>query len=221
MFEIYTYKNSLRFNILLDDSPSPQEIDELIDKIKQNINDIKKDTIMLWYSQVNGFSNELLDKLEHFNPYHFYKFQIASENINTEVDMKGLTKRPFTQDMADTCIDVLEDVFTPFPDASGSFRNDKERILSEFQNVKLFYKGEELVGFCGHNDGHFTETVVRKEFQGQGYGEVIVRSTLKSVYESGNDAYLYVGHHNERAIALYKKVGFTKVYESKRVNLYG
>jgi ribosomal protein S18 acetylase RimI-like enzyme len=137
--------------------------------------------------------------------------------------MKGLTKRRCTENMIDLCIDVMEDLFTPFPDSPGSFHNDKERITKDFLcddgGATLFFKDDELVGFCGHKSGHFTEVCVRKEYQGKGYGEVIVRSVLKSVYESGYDAELTTGNYNERAIALYQKTGFKKVYESIRVYL--
>ena len=167
-FKVFTYKNSLRFEILLNDSPSLEIVDNFIKEINQYMKDIKKETILLWYSQVNGFSNELLDKLDCGNPYHFYKFQIERDNINPNVDLKGLEKRRFTPDMIDTCIDVLEDVFTPFPDPLGRFRADKESIINELENAELFYKGDELVGFNSHTDGHITNIVVRKEFQGQG-----------------------------------------------------
>jgi ribosomal protein S18 acetylase RimI-like enzyme len=125
--------------------------------------------------------------------------------------------------MIDTCIEIMEDIFTPFPDLPGSFRDDKERIITDFLDdcggATLFYKEDDLVGFCGHKKGHFTEVVVRKEYQGKGFGEAIVRTILKSVYEMGYDAELTTGHYNERAIALYQKVGFKKVYESMRVTI--
>ncbi|MCL2518252.1 MAG: hypothetical protein FWF15_06780, partial [Oscillospiraceae bacterium] len=93
-FEVFTYKDSLRFNILFNDSPSSEIVDRFIIEIKHYMNEIKKGTILLWYSQVNGFSNELIDKLEnHDEPYHFYKFQIEKDNINPNVDLKGLEKR--------------------------------------------------------------------------------------------------------------------------------
>lgn len=223
-FKAFTYKNSLRFSVIFFDSPCTETVEITANKLKKYISENEKDTYLLWYSQINNFSDSLLDRLGNYSdPYHFLYFRIKKDNINTNVDMKGLICRKCTRDMIDACIDVLEDVFTPFPDNPGSFRNDKERIISDFLDehggASLFFKDDQLVGICGHKDGHITETVIRKEFQGQGYGEVIVRSVLKSILELGYDAELTTGHYNKRAISLYQKVGFEKVYESKRVTL--
>ena len=223
--KVFIYKDySLRFSILSLNSPCLEMTDYFINEIRQRINDNKKSTTLLWYSQINGFSNILIERLDnHFNPYHFYNFRIERNNINPEVDMKGLASRRCTADMIDICIDIMENLFTPFPDSPGIFLNDKERITSDFLyergGTTLFFKDGELVGFSGHIDGHITEVCVRKEFQGKGYGEVIVRSVLKSIYELGYDAELTTGHYNKRAITLYEKAGFKRVYESIRVNL--
>ena len=126
--------------------------------------------------------------------------------------------------MIDTCIDILEEVFTPFPDPPGTFRQDRKRIEREYINnknggVELFFKNGVLIGFCGHNQGHFTEVCVRGEYQGKGYGEVIVRSALQSVFKLGYDGELYARYDNKRAIYLYEKAGFKKTYEAVRVNI--
>lgn len=223
VFKVFTYKNSLRFSVLFIDSPCSDTVDCLLSEIIRFIDEHKKSTCLLWYSQTNGFSNSLLDRLNPTNPYHFYRYHMNRNNMNVDVDIKGLTCRECTEDMIDTCIEALEEVFTPFPDPPGSFLEDKERITSEFLDKSgetlLFFRDDELVGLCRHKRGHITETLVRKKFQGQGYGKVVVRSVLKSIYEMGYDAELTTGSYNERAIALYKAVGFEKVYEAKRVSL--
>jgi ribosomal protein S18 acetylase RimI-like enzyme len=224
IFKAFTYKDSLRFSILVRENPSLEMINSLIEKIEQIISNYVKSKILLWYSQINGFSNGLLERLgEYIDPYRFFLFHLKRKDIDLSIDMKGMTARPCSPNMIDTCIEIMEDVFTPFPDSTGSFRNDKERITTDFLDdrggVTLFYKDNDLVGFCGHKNGSFTEVVVRKEYQGKGLGETIVRTVLKYVYDMGYDAELTTGHYNERAIALYQKVGFKKVYESIRVTL--
>ena len=123
----------------------------------------------------------------------------------------------------DECIEIMEDVFTPLPDAPGSFRNDRQRIASDFLHepggATLFFKEDDLAGFCGHKDGHLMQVAVRKEYQGRGYGEAMLRAVLRSIHALGHDAELTVRHDNVRAIALYEKVGFKKIYESMRVTL--
>ena len=224
IFKAFTYKDSLRFEVLIRKNPCIEMINWCVGEIEKIANICTKNGILLWYSQVEGFSNELLNRLDKYiDPYHFYLFRLNRDDINTNIDMKGLTARKCTMDMIDTCIEIMEDVFTPFPDSPGSFRNDNERITTDFLDdcggTTLFYKNKELIGFCGHKKGHFTEVVVRKEFQGKGFGETIVRAVLKSVHEMGYDAELTTGNYNERAIALYQKVGFVRIYESMRVTI--
>ena len=224
IFRAFTYKNSLRFELILRENPCIEMIDYLVDEINKLVSVCTKDKILLWYSQINGFSNALFDRLgEYVDPYPFFMFRLNRDDIHINIDSKGLTARKCTADMIDTCIEIMEDVFTPFPDSPGSFRNDKERITADFLaddgGTTLFYKDDELVGFCGHKKGHLTEVAVRKKYQGKGFGEAIVQTVLKSVYEMGYDAELTTGHYNERAIALYQKVGFKKVYESMRITL--
>ena len=229
VFKVFVYKNSLRFFILLQNAPSEPTNEWLLSEIETYVRTTDKLMILLWYAQrninENDFSDSMINLLPNTsNPYHFYKYEIPNNLINTHVDLKGLQKRKCTDDMIDTCIDIMENLFTPFPDSPGSFREDRERIKAEFLDyehggAELFFKDNELVGFCGHHNGHLNEVCVRKEYQGKGYGEIIVRSVLQSIYSTGFNACLTTGDYNSRAVSLYEKVGFKRVYESIRITI--
>lgn len=229
-FKVFTYGGSLRFMVLFYNSVSENAAGWLANEINKYANNIDKNSIMLRYAQVNGFSTALLEQFKNYTDLYRYCHyfinhdDININNINFDIDMKGLEKRRCAEDMIDTCIEILEEVFTPFPDPSGTFQQDSERIKREYMSsekggAELFFKDDILIGFCGHNCGHFTEVCIRKEYQGKGYGEVIVRSALQSVYELGYNAELYARYDNARAIHLYEKVGFKKLYEAARINL--
>jgi len=223
VFKAFTYKDSLRFSILLYTSPNTELADWLADEIAGYRQNQSKSATLLWYSQVNGFSGMLPERLPHTNPDRFYLMRLVKDRIEPPIDLKDLEKHRCTEEMLDDCIDVMEEAFTPFPDKPGSFRADRARIAAEYLpdqgNIDVFYKDSELVGLCGHIRGQITEMCVRPVFQGRGYGEAIARAALQSIAEAGYDAELTVGAYNERAIALYRKVGFETVYESVRVNL--
>ncbi|MDR2687302.1 MAG: GNAT family N-acetyltransferase [Oscillospiraceae bacterium] len=223
-FKAFTYKNSLRFSVLLREAPGEEMTGLLLKEIKRCGRACMKRKVLLWYSQAEGFSTVLLDRLgKYSDPYRFFLFRLERDAIGTDVDMKGLRAEKCTPDRIDACIDVMEEAFTPFPDAPGSFRGDRERIAGEFLcengGAVLFFKGDDLVGFCGHKQGYLTEVAVRRGYQGQGYGEAMLRAVLRAIREMGYDAELCVRHDNARAIGLYRKVGFKKVYESMRVKL--
>jgi len=222
-FKAFTYKNSLRFNILLREAPDAALTDQLLKEIKRLRRWHRKRTTLLWYSQTEGFSTAFLDRLKYTNPNHFFLFRLERDAIGTDVDMRGLRAEKCTPALLGACIEILESAFTPIPDAPGSFRNDRERVgmecLHERGGATLFYQGDDPVGLCGHVDGHITQVAVRKEYQGQGYGEAMLRTLLRSIRDMGHDAELCVNHGNTRAISLYQKVGFKKVYESMQVTL--
>lgn len=226
-FKVYSDEDSLWFLVFIVHSPSIEAVDWFANEINKYIDNTDKETLRLRYAQVNGFSNALLDRFENYtNLYHYCHHFINRNDINLDViDMKGLEKRRCNEDMIDSCIEILEEVFTPFPDPSGTFRQDRERIKREYMSsekggAELFFKDNNmLIGFCGHNCGGFTEVCIKKEYQGKGYGEIIVRSTLQSIYELGYNAELYAQYDNTRAIHLYEKAGFKKLYETARVNL--
>lgn len=224
-FKVFAYGDSLRFWVFMTNSPSEEAVKWFANEINKYIDNTDKDTVMLRYAQINGFSDVLLDKLANYtNSYRYCHYFIDHDDININVDMKGLEKRRCTEDMIDSCIEIMEELFTPFPDPPGTFRQDNERIKREYMNnenggAELFFKDNILIGFCGHNRGHFTEVCVKKEYQGKGYGKVIIRSALQSAYELGYNAELYVRYDNTKAIHLYEKAGFKKTYEAVRVNL--
>ena len=72
IFKAFTYKNSLRFEIILRENPCIEMINYLVDEINKLVSVCTKGNILLWYSQINGFSNTLLDRLgEYVDPYPF------------------------------------------------------------------------------------------------------------------------------------------------------
>ena len=222
-FKAFVYKNSLRFHILLREAPDTELTERLLREIKRLRRRHRKRTTLLWYSQIEGFSTQLLDRLKYTNPNHFFLFRLERDAIGTDVDMRSLTAKECAPEMLGACAEILESAFTPSPDAPGSFRNDRERVemecLNERGGATLFFKEDDPVGLIAHMEGHITQVAVRKEYQGRGYGEVMLRAALRSIRGMGHDAALCVGHNNARAIALYQKVGVKKVYESMQVTL--
>ncbi len=226
VLKVFTYRASLRIAMILEKTPCSETVFQLTDLIKKSIssNSAGKNTILMWYSQKNGFSNAVIDQFSIGNPYHFCKYQIKNADIVYNDELSGLEKYRCIDKLIDPCIEVMEEVFTPSPDAPGSFRKDRERIKDELLNndggTDVFFKEDELVGFCGHRKGHVIDVCIRKKFQGRGYGKIIVCSTLKSIYQLGYDAELITGCHNKKAISLYATIGFKRLLNSVRVNIY-
>jgi ribosomal-protein-alanine N-acetyltransferase len=75
--------------------------------------------------------------------------------------------------------------------------------------------GDVLVGYAGawcyEGEAHIMNLAVAPDFRRQGIGEALLMELLRRTMEAGADlAYLEVRPSNRRAIALYRKLGFTE-----------
>ena len=108
----------------------------------------------------------------------------------------------------------------------GSSSNDtiRKTIESETLDYYLLFVENELVGFFEVSiitpEAELFDIAVKKEFQGKGYGTILMQEFLKLVSEKMCDTvFLEVNNINNKAIALYKKFGF-KQYDVRK-NYYG
>lgn len=70
-----------------------------------------------------------------------------------------------------------------------------------------------IVGYAGLwqvlDEGQITNIALRKEFRHQGYGELLVRVLMEAAWEAGcTEIFLEVRISNQRAIHLYRKLGY-------------
>lgn len=80
--------------------------------------------------------------------------------------------------------------------------------------------GEEVVGYCGlicvPDEGDITNVAVAKRRWGEGIGTELVSAMIeKGVGRGVKNIFLEVRRSNERAIALYEKLGFRTIGERK------
>ena len=83
----------------------------------------------------------------------------------------------------------------------------------------LFLVAEEddkIIGFCGVvmalDEGEITNVAVSQNRQKEGIGNLLVESIIRLIAELGVTLlYLEVRQSNERAISLYRRIGFTAV----------
>jgi len=145
--------------------------------------------------------------------------------LKKELDMKALSYKPYSADMLDDCIDILESAYTPFLDTPGTFISEKDWISKSFQSknktrCEVFYYGGKAVGLYSHNDGTIEYIAVKKEYQNRGFGSIILLKAFQSILnDSKNQPYLCSGDKNKRAQKFYERHGMKKMYSSVRIEI--
>ena len=74
------------------------------------------------------------------------------------------------------------------------------------ENVYLLIEDGELIGGVALKGNEIDDLLVKKEYQGRGYGRQILLWALENINSS--NIILHVAEWNERAVRLYKSVGF-------------
>lgn len=93
------------------------------------------------------------------------------------------------------------------------FIQDDSFFGQGMENVYLLIEDGELIGSVALKGNEIDDLLVKKEYQGRGYGRQILLWALENINSS--NIILHVAEWNERAVRLYKSVGFeiTKTIE--------
>jgi ribosomal protein S18 acetylase RimI-like enzyme len=223
----FTYGNSLRFQIMCQRDATDEYIAEIIKFIYNVKKKYELALTLLWYGQVNGFSTKLLETLpqkgEIFRFIELYFDRTLKLNILD--DMKGLEVRKYKSNMLEDSIDILESAFTPQWDTEGSYKQDRERLAKIFEDTDncgclLLFLQDKPIGLYCYNKGQVEFIGIKKGYQGNGYGNVLMSCLLQDMLNNSHyEPHLTPASENKRAIHLYEKFGFRKLCENSRVTL--
>lgn len=95
------------------------------------------------------------------------------------------------------------------------FIQDDSFFDEGMDQVFILLKDDELIGSVALKGNEIDDLLVKKEYQGQGYGRQILLWALENI--NSDTVILHVAEWNQRALSLYKSVGFevTKTIEIK------
>lgn len=163
--------------------------------------------------------------------------KIHNENFKNKVENKYFSEMMLSEQYEIYCLFnyTKENIFV-----EKLKKEDKNKILEKNKKEKTnLDKNEKFeknllgyVAFYGTIESiDIFEVAIKKEYQGQGFGEKLLIESMKNligdnenveiknIHFSGNKFFLEVNENNVKALKLYKKTGFEKIFVRK--NYYG
>ena len=163
--------------------------------------------------------------------------KIHNESFKNKVEDKYFSEMMLSEQYEIYCLFnfVRENIFI-----EKLKKEDKNKIFEKSQKEKTdFDKNEKFeknmlgyVAFYGTIESiDIFEVAIKKEYQGQGFGKKLLIESMKNlikdneniriknIHFSGDKFLLEVNENNEKALKLYKKIGFEEIYVRK--NYYG
>lgn len=90
-----------------------------------------------------------------------------------------------------------------------NFYSSNEQLSDKKNNMFLFLQNEKLIGSVGCYGNEIDDLIVKKEFQGKGYGTQLLIWAINHIQNSNElPIKLNVAKWNENAVSLYEKNNF-------------
>jgi len=207
-----------------DSDLSEQQTNDIYDIIIETAKKYKSDLVLLWYGQINGFTDKLINRFSHKSAvYRYYEYQLDNDFVpKFESDGYELIAKPYTSALLEDSINILESAFTPEYDTPGSFISDRDRLAHIFLNshTYVFYLHDLPIGMYCINNGEIEFIGVAKQHQNKGYSKIILSHLINYVNkEKLGTIHLCTGITNTKAILLYEKFNFKRICENSRVQI--
>ncbi len=225
VMKAYIYAGSLRFHVMSERDLTREQVDYSHLFLCNTMCQQCVSKAYLWYGQTEGFSTELIDRFQERGlPYRFFEYAISPADMQkTKHIIHPLIAKPYQKKMLADCIALLESAYTPELDQPGTFEEDKKRISGLFRNsdTMVFFLENILIGLYCCNQGELEYLAIKKTAQGSGHGKRIVSRMMDDMLKKSiPEIHLCTKTSNETAIHLYEKMGFYRLCENSRTEIY-
>ena len=97
-----------------------------------------------------------------------------------------------------------------------NFLNNYKQIREKVSDIHLLVKDGEIIGSVACYDNEIDDLIVNKKFQHRGYGKQLLLWGMQQIRKKNADPItLHVAEWNQKALRLYKNVGFEVISSEK------
>ena len=126
----------------------------------------------------------------------------SSEDIDRLIDYKKRTIYEYAKDLSEDEINKINNYVD----------NEVPKQLNDYSNIIVDNKDVGCVLITNKDDGVLLDEIyLEEEYRNKGIGTDIIKNVLKD----NNIVYLWVYKKNEKAVSLYKKLGFKVIEETE------
>lgn len=126
----------------------------------------------------------------------------SSEDIDRLIDYKKRTIYEYAKDLSEDEINKI----------NNYVNNEVPKQLNDYSNIIVDNKDVGCVLITNKDDGVLLDEIyLEEEYRNKGIGTDIIKNVLKD----NNIVYLWVYKKNEKAVSLYKKLGFKVIEETE------
>lgn len=216
MLSAFVYYGFLRFQLAFKNDVDVSMIEHIYECIKDLINRYASKQANIFCTNDNPKLIEgLRMKFNYEDELYMAKEYAYSRNqINSHIDITPLIVAPYSDDLLEHTLKLLDDSFIIFRTDSLSFLDKRDYYKDKFSQAdkarfESFYLDDELIGFYFHNNAEIEYIAVLSKYQSNGYGSLVLKRALAMILEdSEREPHLYCLDRNIRANNFYEREGW-------------
>lgn len=210
----FNFNQAIRLQISFDKDLSKRQVDYLVTLIKDFIDEKKCQNLSIWCNNANKNIVDILSRNFHFEKPIYKNYELTYDYKNFEDIPQGpLKSYVFQENHLHDVLELLEVSFQKIC-KTGEFIDNPNHYLDKFMvkgkaSCEVFYIEDRLIGMYFQNDGELEYIGILPDYQGQGYGKVILNRALKAIQSlTDQKPFLYCVESNKDALNFYLKAAW-------------
>ena len=215
MLSACVFADALRVHVVFRHDVNSLDTDGIITPLQHAINQCQCRHVFIWCTQENPHLIQTLQTAFTVQDdlYMAYELAYAREAISRQVDISPLIAKPFTDDVLDETLNLLEHAMQHVSHP-GTYIRQKSALREKFSTrdrarCEGFFLDDELVGMYFHHDAEIEYVAVAETHQNKGYGALMLKRALSKIAaDSDHEPHLYCVNANTRALTFYQREGW-------------
>ena len=210
----FKFNQAMRLQISFDKDLNERQAIYLVTFIKDFMEEKNCHNLSIWCNNANKNMVSILSQNFSFEEPVYKNYELTYDYRNfKEMALGPLKSYIFQENHLHDVLDLLELSFKNIC-KKGEFIENPRYYLDKFQaqgkaTCEVYFLEDRLIGMYFQNDGELEYIGILPEYQGQGYGKVILNRALKAIQSlSDQKPFLYCVESNKDALRFYLKTAW-------------